>query len=161
MQNTELYEKRIPFLKNIHFHPWAVAPSLCLFPWPCVQRRLQMWDCNHCRILPHLPWCKVTGLPDFEWLRNYSIWVLSPIITHMGTSSLDLGINLGNSSHQTLHGVLISLQVPAWVFMELRQRSTSHQPWHSCLRREFIQPFENFCSPQREVCWLQSLRRSQ
>lgn len=83
-----LHEKRIPCLKNIHFHPWSVAPSLCLFPWPCVQCRLQMWDCNHCRIIPHLPWCKVTGLQDFKWFRNYSIWVLSPIITQMGASSL-------------------------------------------------------------------------
>lgn len=58
-----LYEKRIPFLKNIHFHQclrgvWAVTPSLCLSPWPRVQCRLQMGDCNHCKILPHLPGAK-------------------------------------------------------------------------------------------------------
>lgn len=109
-----LYEKRIPFLKNIHFHHhqclrgvWAVTPSLCLSPWSRVQCRLQMGDCNHCKILPHLPWCKVTDLQDFKWFRSDAIWVLSPIITQIGTSSLDLRTSLGNSSRQTLLGETI------------------------------------------------------
>lgn len=59
-----------------------------------------------------------------------------------------------------LHGE-ISFQAPAWVFVELHQRLTSHQPQHSCLRREFMPPFENFCSPQRKICWLQLLCRFQ
>lgn len=76
---------------------WAVAVSLCLSPWPHVQCRLQMQDCSHCKILPHLPWCKMTDLKNFRWLRYDSIWVLFPIITWME-------FDLGNSSDQTLCG---------------------------------------------------------
>lgn len=136
-RGSHLWRTYIPISVSAGRGRWAVAVSLCLSPCPRVQHRLQTQDCNHCKILPHR---------DAKWTAyktsndSYSLWVLSPIVTQMGTSSLDLGNNLGNSSHQTLHGEIISFQAPVWVFMELHQRLTSHQPWHSCLRREFIPP---------------------
>lgn len=158
-RGSHLWRTYIPISVSAGRGGWAVAVSLCLSPWPRVQHRLQTQDCNHCKILPHCDakWMTYKTLNDsnmtlfgtfphrytdgnqFTWLREQLREFLTP--------NFAWGNNLLSGSCLGVYGAA----------PEVNFTSAMAQ-----LPEERIHPtFESFCSPQTEVCWLQSLCGSQ